>query len=99
MKGSESLNKFIPLLETKGNGHDESAHSEQDRREPASSNIQLPQELEQELARITNEFTVDTTKLKDIVKHFGGELDEGLKRTHQNIVRWTDPPRRGKIND
>lgn len=99
MKGSESLNKFIPLLETEGNGNDESAHSEQDRREPASPDIQLPQELEQELARITNEFTVDTAKLKDIVRNFGEELDEGLKKTHQNIVRWTEPPRRGKMTD
>lgn len=91
MKGSESLNKFIPLLETNENSHDESAYSEESRSKPASSNIQLPQELEQELARITKEFTVDTAKLKDIVKHFGEELDEGLKKTHQNIVRWTDP--------
>lgn len=91
MKGSESLNKFIPLLETKENSHDESAYSEESRSKLASSNIQLPQELEQELARITKEFTVDTAKLKDIVKYFGQELDEGLKKTHQNIVRWTDP--------
>lgn len=92
MDASESLNNFIPLLQTKGNGHDESAHSEQDRRKPASSNIQLPQELEQELARITKEFTVDTAKLKVIVKNFGDELDEGLKKSHQNIVRWDRAP-------
>lgn len=91
MKGSESLNKFIPLLETKEESHGESAYSEEGRSKPASSNIQLSQELEQELARITKEFTVDTAKLKDVVKHFGEELDDGLKKTHQNIVRWTDP--------
>lgn len=70
MQGSEGLHPFIPLLETDG----------QDRE------IQLPQELKKELARITSEFTVDTSKLKDIVKHFGKELDQGLKKTHQNIV-------------
>lgn len=99
MSGSASLNNFIPLLETKGNDDGETTHNEQEKRKTASSKVQLPQELEEELARITKEFTVDTAKLKEIVTQFGEELDEGLKKTHQNIVRATGPPRRGKVDD
>lgn len=85
MNGSESLNTFIPLLETKKIDA-ASTHRGQNGKNSISTEIQLPRELEKELARITSEFTVDTPKLKDIVKQFGEELDEGLKKTHQNIV-------------
>lgn len=75
-KGFGSLDSFTPSVQTE---HDDSKIS------PPLA-IKLPQELEKELARITSEFTVDTRKLKDIVKRFRHELDQGLRKTHQNIV-------------
>lgn len=86
---SGSRNTFIPLLETEENGSAGPARDKQDERKTTSSEVQLPQELEEELRRLTDEFTVDTAKLKAIVKQFGEELAEGLKKTHQNIVCWT----------
>lgn len=51
-----------------------------------SGQVRLPPELEHELRRIRDEFTVDTAKLKEIVWHFEKELGEGLEKPRQNIV-------------
>lgn len=92
MRAQEPLNgsarEFVPTaLQEKGTSGANAAHTIQNERELAATEVRLPQELEDELRRITQEFTVDTAKLKDIVKQFGRELDEGLKQSHQNIVR------------
>ena len=39
----------------------------------------LPPELEQELERLDKEFWVDDQKLKEIVKRFREELNEGMQ--------------------
>lgn len=43
--------------------------------------------LQDALARIDAEFTVDTTQLKQITERFVEELSEGLERPEQNLVR------------
>lgn len=80
--------EFVPsALQKSSNGSAKPSHTVQNGRKQASTGVRLPQELEQELTRITNAFTVDTAKLRDIVDHFGRELEDGLNKTHQNIVR------------
>ncbi|PPJ56244.1 hypothetical protein CBER1_06375 [Cercospora berteroae] len=51
----------------------------------------LPDDLEHQLRRIESDFTIDASKLKQIVARFQEELDEGLQRDEQNIpmnVTW-----------
>lgn len=82
-----SARDFVPsVLQKTGNNDADAAHITRHERKYAPTDVRLPQELEDELRRITKEFTVDTAKLKDIVDHFATELEEGLKKTHQNIV-------------
>jgi hexokinase len=45
----------------------------------------LPQELDDELTRLDKEFWISGSKLKDIVKRFREELEEGLNEDKQNI--------------
>ncbi|KAF2122055.1 hexokinase-domain-containing protein [Lophiotrema nucula] len=45
----------------------------------------LPPELEKELDRLDNEFWVSRDKLKEIVKRFQEELEDGLRKHGQNI--------------
>lgn len=83
------MNTFMPLLETRHDGDAAPARGEQSERKSVPTfptHVQLPQELEQELREISNAFAIDTTKLKEIVKQFGAELDDGLKEMNQNIV-------------
>jgi hexokinase len=46
----------------------------------------LPSDLEQEVGKLEDEFTVDTTKLKKIVVRFEEELREGKVGTPTFIV-------------
>lgn len=46
----------------------------------------LPSELEKELDRLDESFWISGEKLKEIVKRFCQELDEGLAKHHQNIA-------------
>lgn len=46
----------------------------------------LRADLQAELTRIKNDFTVTSDKLKEISKRFEEELREGLEQENQNIV-------------
>lgn len=52
----------------------------------------LPLELQLELKRLKDEFTVGPTTLKKIVKQFEKELQDGLDNYGSNIV--LQPPRK-----
>jgi hexokinase len=45
----------------------------------------LPQKLDDELTRLDKEFWIPGSKLKDIVKRFREELEDGLSKDKQNI--------------
>ena len=48
---------------------------------------QLDAELADEMRKLEQMFWIDQQKLKEIVKQFEVELDEGLKENNKNIVR------------
>jgi hexokinase len=47
----------------------------------------LPADLERELSKLREDFTVTRDKLKQISRRFEEELREGLEKENQNIVR------------
>ncbi|KAF1839686.1 hypothetical protein BDW02DRAFT_563740 [Decorospora gaudefroyi] len=59
----------------------------------------LPQELDDELTKLDKEFWISGSKLKDIVKYFRKELEEGLSKDKQNIpmnITWVHSLPSGK---
>lgn len=46
----------------------------------------LPKELQTELKKLEDDFTVDTKQLKSITSRFREELREGLEEHGKNIV-------------
>lgn len=76
----------LPVLENNGLSSADLSHHHSKGKVP-SEQIRLPPELEQELRDLRMQFTVDTSKLKQIVQQFEAELVEGLGKPRQNIVR------------
>ena len=64
----------------------EESYSSQHQRSELKRMADLPSELEKELDRLDEEFWISGEKLKEIVKRFREELDDGLAKHHQNIA-------------
>ncbi|KAF2630106.1 hexokinase [Macroventuria anomochaeta] len=64
----------------------EESYSSRQQRSELENMADLPSELEKELDRLDEEFWISGDKLKQIVKRFREELDEGLAKHHQNIA-------------
>ncbi|KAJ4313995.1 Hexokinase isoenzyme 2 [Neodidymelliopsis sp. IMI 364377] len=66
----------------------EESYSSRHQRSELKKMDTLPSELEKELDRLDEEFWISGNKLKDIVKRFREELDEGLAEQDQNIAMY-----------
>jgi hexokinase len=64
---------------------DEEAQTSWRQRSELEKMADLPQELDDELTRLDKDFWISGSKLKDIVKRFRKELEEGLAKDKQNI--------------
>ncbi|CAN9347559.1 unnamed protein product [Alternaria alternata] len=64
---------------------DEESYTSWRQRSELEKMTDLPQALDDELARLDNQFWIPRTKLEEIVSRFCEELEEGLAKDKQNI--------------
>jgi hexokinase len=66
----------------------EESYSSRHQQSELKKMAKLPSELEKELERLDEDFWISSDKLKEIVKRFCEELDEGLAEEGQNIAMY-----------
>jgi hexokinase len=64
---------------------DEESYTSWRQRSELEKMADLPQDLDEELARLDKQFWISGSKLKEIVSRFREELEEGLAKDKQNI--------------